>query len=46
MAGLLKRFQHSSRKEKRFLYLSYAANVFLLSVVLMIVKLLAETSVA
>ncbi|MCD8217250.1 MAG: hypothetical protein LUD01_04265 [Clostridiales bacterium] len=44
MAGLLKRFQHSSRKEKSFLYLSYAANVFLLSVVLMIVKLLEETS--
>lgn len=44
MDGLLKWFQHSSKKEKEFLYLSYAANVFLLSVVLMIVKLLAETS--
>ncbi|MCD8148776.1 MAG: LytTR family transcriptional regulator DNA-binding domain-containing protein [Clostridiales bacterium] len=41
---LLKLFQRSSRKEKKFLYLSYAANVFLLSIVLMIVKLLAETS--
>jgi len=44
MARLLKLFQRSSRKEKKFLYLSYAANVFLLSIVLMIVKLLAETS--
>ncbi|MCD8110956.1 MAG: hypothetical protein LUE14_12855 [Clostridiales bacterium] len=44
MVRLLKLFRHSSRKEKRFLYLSYSANVFLLSVVLMIVKLLAETS--
>ena len=44
MGKMVMLLRASSKKEKRFLYISYLLDVFLISIVLMIVKLLEETS--